>query len=204
MLKKYKLIFLGLLAIGYGCVQLFILTSFADSVLARIRGLEPQPASAVRRLPPGTPVLVEGRISRITPQRYSTLVAYVRSSELPHPEKEPGVWIEDDWVSPALLLDVGPETLPVEPGYALRQTTIQKQTKLANYNGFDRGSQVFVVGTVGAAGTLKAETVYGGTRAKYLFSKTGEKWVGYATALFVIVLGLGFIGVEVMLGRNRR
>ncbi|UOQ55245.1 porin [Hymenobacter cellulosivorans] len=204
MLTKYKLVWMGLLAISYGVVKLWLLASYSDGVLAPLRQLEPQTAAALRQLPAGTPVLVEGRISRITPQRYGTLVAYVRSSAERYSKEQEPIWLENDWVAPALLLEVGSQTVPVEAGYALRNTTIQKLTKRNSYNGFDRGSQVFAVGTVSRAGTIKAETVYGGKRDDYLFKQTGEKWVGYAGALFVLVLGLGLIGVEVVLGRNRR
>jgi hypothetical protein len=204
MLRKYKLVFLGLLAIGYGCIKLWLLAALTDPELGRIRQLEPQPAAVLRQLPAGTPVLLEGRISRVTPQRYGTLVAYVHSSEVRYANKQEPIWLADDWVAPALLLEIGGQTVPVEPGYALRNTTIQKLTKNASYSGFDRGSQVFAVGTVSRAGAIKAQTVYGGQRAGYLAKKTGEKWMEYAVALFVIVLGLGLIGVEVVLGRNRR
>ncbi|TGE29895.1 hypothetical protein [Hymenobacter metallicola] len=204
MLKRYKLVWMGLLAIGYALVQLWVLFNFSDSVLSRLRRLEPLSAAAVRRLPVGSDVLVEGRISQTMPQRYSTLVAYVRSSELRYSEKEPGVWVEDDRVVPALLLETADGTVAVEPGYALEKTARQKQTKRANYNGFERGSEVFVVGTLSRAGTIKAETLYGGQRGAYLFSKTGEKWVGYGSLAFLILLGLVLIAVEVMLGRNRR
>ncbi|UOQ74492.1 hypothetical protein [Hymenobacter cellulosilyticus] len=204
MLNKYKLVWLGLLAIGYGVVKLWLLASYSDAVLAPLRQLEPQTAASLRLLPAGTPVLVEGRISRVTPQRYGTLVAYVRSTAERYSDKQEPIWLEDDWVSPALLLEVGSQTMPIEPGYALRNTTIQKLTKRNSYSGFDRGSQVFAVGTISRAGAIKAETVYGGKRDAYLFKQTGEKWVGYAGALFVLVLGLGLLGVEVVLGRNRR
>ncbi|PJJ59062.1 hypothetical protein [Hymenobacter chitinivorans] len=204
MLKKYKLVFLGLLAMGYGVVKIWLLSSYSGKVLDPIRQLEPQTAAQVRQRPAGTPVLVEGRISKVTPQRYGTLVAYVRSTAERYSKDQEPIWLEDDWVAPALLLEVGAETVPVEPGYALRHTTVQKLTKRNNYSGFDRGSTVFVVGTVSRAGAIKAETVYGGKRDAYLFRQSGEKWVGYAVGLFTIVLGLGLIGVEVVLGRNRR
>lgn len=204
MFKKYKLVFFGALAIAYGCVQLLILTYFSNNILAQIRALEPQPASVVRGLPHGTPVLIEGRISPATPQRYGTLVAYIKSSEVKYSDKEEAVWVEDDWVTPPLLLDVDGTTIPVEAGYTIERSTIHKQRKKINYKGFDRGSQVFAVGVMGPAGAVRATTLYGGKRDDYLFTKTGEKWVGYFSSLFLIALGTVFIAVEVVLGRNRR
>ncbi|MDF7810262.1 hypothetical protein [Hymenobacter sp. YC55] len=202
MFQKYKLVIFGALAIAYGCAQLLALTYFSNTVLDQIRALEPQPASVVRGLPHGTPVLVEGRISSATAQRYGTLVAYVRSSELKYSDKQGAVWVEDDWVTPPLLLDVGGATIPIEAGYMIERSTIQKNRKKVNYKGFDRGSQVFAVGVISPAGAVRATTVYGGKRDDYLFTKTGEKWVGYFSSLFLIALGTVFIVVKLVFGRR--
>ncbi|MCC3160053.1 hypothetical protein LJ737_22640 [Hymenobacter sp. 15J16-1T3B] len=203
MATRHKVILLGALAIAYGCGHIYLQQRYSDTVLDRIRALEPQSAAAVRALPTGAPVLVEGTVAETNPKHNYSLVAYVRSSELKLSRNEPGHWVEDDWVAPRLQLNIAGGTATLEPGYALRKTSVGRQTKLYHYSGFDRGAKVFAVGTRTAAGTIRARALYGGTRDRFLFTSTGETWVTYFTDLFAIGLGTLMIGVTVWATRGR-
>ena len=203
MATRHKVILLGALAIAYGGGHLVLQHRYADTVLDRIRRLEPQSAAAVRALPAGAPVLVEGTIAETNRVRNYGMVAYVRSSELKLSKKEPGHWVEDDWVAPALQLSIPGGTVTLEPGYALRKTSLGRQTKLYHYSGFDRRAKVFAVGTRTAQGTIQARALYGGSRDRFLFTSTGEIWVRYFTDLFAIGLGALMIGVTVWATRRQ-
>jgi hypothetical protein len=203
MAKRFKVMALGALAIGYGSVHLLVQQRYADTVLERIRALEPQSAATVRSRPAGSVVLVEGRIGRSIPARQHNMVAYVRSSELRLSKNEAGPWIADDRVAPALPLEVAGGSLTIEPGYMLQEASSGWQTKRYHYSGFERGAMVFAVGTLTPQGTLRAETVYGGSRQRFLLRKTGETWAGYLADVFAIGLGLLMIGATVWLTRAR-
>lgn len=203
MATRLKVILLGALAIAYGGGHIYLQQRYADTVLDRIRSLEPQSAGAVRALPAGAPVLVEGTVAETNRIRNYSLVAYVRSSELKLAKNEPGQWIEDDRVAPALQLRIPGGTVTLEPGYALRKTSEGRQTKRYHYSGFGRRTRVFAVGTRTAAGTIRAAALYGGSRDRFLFTSTGETWVGYFTDLFAIGLGTLMIGVTVWATRGR-
>jgi hypothetical protein len=203
MATRHKVILLGALAIAYGSGHLYLQHRYSDTVLDRIRALEPQSAGAVQRLPAGAPVLVEGTIAETNKVRNYSMVAYVRSSEVKLSKNEAGHWIEDDWVAPALQLTVPGGSVSLEPGYALRKTPVGRQTKRYHYSGFDRRAKVFAVGTRTAAGTIRATALYGGTRDRFLFSSTGETWVTYFTDLFAIGLGALMITVTVWATHSR-
>jgi hypothetical protein len=170
----------------------------------RIGRLEPQSAAAVRALRPDEPVLVEGTISFANPQRYGRFVTYVRKSEVRLSKDTEAHWIEDDWVTPKLTLDIPGGTAHISAGYTLLNTTEGKQTKLYHYSGLRHGDKAFVIGAAGPAGTIQADALIGGTRKDYLFKRTGETWAGYVGDAFLILLGSLMVGAWWMMVRGQR
>lgn len=184
-----KVLLVGLLAIIGGVASLVLLPRLAGGGEARVRDVAPMSASELRDSPAGAPVVVEGVVSLQNETRYRSLVAYRRLVSIKGPDGQSHP-VEEDRVSPPLLIELADGPVQLEGGYRLEETTRGWSTPQYTYAGFDQGNEVLVVGERTAAGTIKAEIVAGGTRDSYLLRKALGRWSFYVEGLCAVVIGV--------------
>jgi hypothetical protein len=143
--KTLKVFLIGLLAIVGGAAYIFVLPRFAGGVEARVRAQEPMSMSELRERPAGSPVVVEGLVGMQNETRYRSLVAYRRVITVEGPDGH-SYPVEEDRVSPPLSIDLAGGAIQLEGGYRLEATTQTWATSQYNYEGFNQGSKVLVVG----------------------------------------------------------
>jgi hypothetical protein len=203
---------LGLIFIGVGAaLRLFLMPSF-NQAAERVESLPPLTAATLGQGPPGREGLLEGRISERNPTYFRAFVAYVRYEYQGKDEDGNDLWVEDERVTPALLLDLpGGRVQLANSNYALQGDLIQWQIEptltwdnfsgegTKSYRGVERGNAVVALGTVveGAAGHLfRAEWLYRGARTAYIEGQRSSAeivgWVGFAFLLVgAVILGVG-------------
>lgn len=188
--------FLGLLGAVFGGVGVFLLlTDGPRRESTRAETLPAVSATQLASLPPGTAVLLEGRIAPTTPVGFRDFVAWRRERfegvETSGPSKGREIWKHVETVSPPLRVTTATGEVPVvNDGYDLRAPTSQwRETTSGSTGIFDRrpegatgfraGDRVIVDGRVvlepGLEGALptravQAAVLSGGDRVSYLAS----------------------------------
>jgi hypothetical protein len=207
---------LPFLAVGIG-IGVFA-TRSVQAELARAEALQPSSAAALRQRGLGSEVLVEGRIDPRTPLQFRDFVAYEQAEYRGTDEDDDEVWVVEERVLPALLIDAG-GTLTIAEGYTLQgEHAHWQESDTLQWNGFTgegtkrytglvANQPVMAIGTVGSGGaapTLNAEFVYAGTREAYLADRRNTiaflPWFG---AIFGLV-GLGLMSAPVISWVRRR
>jgi hypothetical protein len=182
----------------------------AGSCAARqqVDELAAAPLLSIEQLPAleaGQPVAVEGRISERNTAAHESLVVFVAREyggvDCDDDGSCSAIWAEVERVSPAIWLDLPGGRLRLsntdydllnapETWYTDREP-IEDQT--LEYAGFRMGNPVFAAGTIdtGDGRTLRAEFLFGGSRADYL---TAERDSADSLLLMGLIFGsFGFI-----------
>lgn len=202
----------GLVFVGVGAGLATLGAGDARAAAERAERLAPLSAAALEDGQPGREALVEGRVSARNPALFQDLVAYVREEYRGSDDNRRDMWAEDERRTPALLIDLpdgaasladgqyaldNPPQSWQEPGGKRWDGFAGEGTK--RYRGLRAGDQVVAVGTLveGREGLeLRAEWVYGGTRAQYIEGQRGSAaflpWFGGLFALIgAVVAGIG-------------
>lgn len=216
---------IGLVFLAAG-VALFVFgTRSAERERARIEALPPADAGTLAGLPPGSEVLVEGRLSAAQPALFRDFVAYERLERETGTDDEERRWSSRERRTPALRVEVTGGTVWVREGYALRGARWWQDPKVTGgretgYSGLVAAERVVVVGQAtqrrpaeqgglpgpGLGPEVEAEFVAPGDRAGHLDRIASERsvsrWLG---ALFgglgLLMLGLGG-GLEALRRRS--
>jgi hypothetical protein len=199
---------LGFIALGY-----FVGVGMAgdsQAQVARAEQLLAADAAGVASSAVGTELLVEGRLSSANPAGFRDYVAYVREEFRGVEQNSMERWVEDERLTPPLLVEavgvvrlanedyqlLGPHERWQEEGLNWSR---REQEGTKRYRGWLAERPVMVIGTVtqGAEGNqLRAELVFGGTRAEYIAGEGSAAgffpWIGAGMALLggaLVVLG---------------
>jgi hypothetical protein len=201
------------LAIGIG-VGYFGSRAAADEAVRaeELRALSPGQAE---RLVIGDEVLVEGVISERNSQLYRQFVAYIREEYQGTDDDGDPRWSEDERVTPRLLIEVGEvggtllqignEDYRIEQPHETWQDqqglnySVFGDTNTRRYSGFVTGKPITAIGEVqrGSEGPeLRAEFIYGGTRAAYIQAQRDDAaflpWFGFIFGCVgAILIGIG-------------
>ena len=195
------LVSFGLIFVGLGYFFGVNMAGEARAGADRAERLTPAHAATLERAAPGTELLVEGTLSPQNQPRFRDFVAYVREEFRGADDNGDDKWVEDERVTPPLLLEadglvqianadytlISPHERWQEAGLNWSSST-EEGTK--RYAGLVAGRPVTTIGAVtqGREGnTLQAELIYGGTRQSYIASQREASsilpWVGLAVAL---------------------
>ena len=225
----WLLLFLGSIFFIIGVAATLIFGYIFTGQVRQMEALPLSPAAALNARPPGSQVLVEGQISRRNEKRFRSFVVYWAEEFRGWNEKNDNlnqaIWVEIERVTPPLRLDLpdgpvrianndytfqsgtmgsaeGPVTWQDREDLVWDQST---QMGTRHYTGLEIGSPVLALGVVtetveGRA--LRAEWLYGGTRAGYLTRQREAvaliTWLG---PLFAVI-GLGIMALGVWLWRR--
>lgn len=158
---------------------------------ARLAALPSPDALAIRDIPTGTEVIVQGTVAGNQPAVFRNFVAYFKEEEERDAKQRErrGYWKVVESVTPALELAGANGILRVvntNYGIIFPATRWRDTSKVIDtaYSGLVANEAVFVHGRV-AAGGLEAATVGSGTRASYLATVAGNADVAWW-------LGVGF------------
>jgi hypothetical protein len=169
---------------------------------ARAANLEPLAAAALQRQAPGAEVLVEGTLSPRNEARFREFVAYVRQEFRGADQNGDDRWVEDERVTPPLLVEASGPVLVANERYEMvglherwqeegLEWSSREQQGTKRYFGLVAGRPVTVIGKVVPAPegqALAAELVYGGTRAEYIaLQQQNAGWLPWFGALFGLV-----------------
>jgi hypothetical protein len=201
---------LPFIALVFGAVAggLILLGRDAAREAARVAQLSPLSATVLEDSPPGQAALIEGRISERNRQRLREFVVYVREEYRGSDDDGDPKWSEDKRVTPPLLIELADGRVQIENAdYRLERAPVTWQEDTAlwwngisgegtkRYTGFVAGDSVTAIGTVvqGREGrALKAERLYGGSRADYIADKRSDAailpWIGGALGLVSAIL----------------
>jgi hypothetical protein len=209
------------LAIGIGIG--YFASRAAASEAARVEALQPLSANQAERLVIGDEVLVEGVISERNSPSYRQFVAYIREEYQGTDDDGDPRWSEDERITPRLLIEIGEvggTLLQIgNEDYRLEQPheTWQDQeglnyslfgdTNTRRYAGLVIGKPITAIGEVqrGSEGPeLRAEFVYGGTRAAYIQAQRDDAaflpWFGFIFGCVGVIL----LGSGAFVARQRR
>ncbi|HXV43733.1 MAG TPA: hypothetical protein VEC96_11780 [Anaerolineae bacterium] len=208
---------LGLIFISVGLALLLFFMPSLNQAAERVESLPSLTAATLAQGPPGREGLLEGRISERNPTYFRDFVAYVRYEYQGRDNDNDNEvrWVEDERVTPPLLLDLPGGRVQLEnSNYDLQGDLIQWQTEptltwdnfsregTKSYYGVERGNAVVALGTVveGAAGRLfRAEWLYRGARTAYIEGQRGSaRVVGWLGGVFSFI-GAGILGLGVWL-----
>jgi hypothetical protein len=185
------------LAIGGTVVAMFAPGAIAARH-ARMVALPSPDHAALVDLPPGSEVLVDGRIARDQPVLFRDFVAFVKEEEdRGKSDDDRREWKVRDRQAPPLHIErTGDEPLRiVNFGYGIwgAKTVWNDTSKIIDtrYTGLVSGEAVAIHGRT-AAGGLEAIEVASGTRASYLADILGNIGVAWW-------LGAGFIGIGTLM-----
>lgn len=220
-IQNFILPAIGLLFAILGALVVFYFAPTFNQAAAGVERMSPLTAATLAESPAGQEGLIEGRISETNPLQFRLFVAYVRyeyrGQDNDNGNDNESKWVEDERVTPALLLDLpGGRVQLANSDYQLEGMRVKWQSDSTltwnswsgegtkSYEGLERGNPVLAMGTVveGANGReFRAEWLYGGARDTYLddqrTSAQVTRWVGLA---FLVVGGIIFgLGVWVWL-----
>jgi hypothetical protein len=177
----------------------------------RLTALAP---SALDRLVPGAELLVEGALSPRNSVQFRSYLAYIRAEFRGTDEDGDSEWVVDERVTPRLLVEVDGqsgallqignsdylierphETWQASEGLSYNGLT-GEGTKY--YQGLLADRRVMVIGLMQAGSEgpeLRAELIYGGTRAEYIAAKrAAAAWLPWFGLIFV---GIGLIPLAI-------
>lgn len=198
------------LAVGVGMATLG--TRQARAEAERAERLAPLGAAALDDSQPGREVLVEGRVSARNRALFRDFVAYLREEYRGSDDNNRDKWVEDERHTPPLLIELSGGTVALaddqyrldnpahtwqEPGARSWNGFTGEGTK--RYRGFAAGDPVMAIGVLvrGREGLdLRAEWLYGGTRADYIAGQRSSAaflpWFGGLFALIgTLIAGAG-------------
>ena len=211
-IEKLILPALGFIFAGIGAALLGYFVPWLNQAATRIEGLAPLTAVLLANSPPGQTGLVEGRISERNPTQFRLFVAYVRYEYQGEDEDGDSQWVEDERVTPPLLLDLPGGRVQLENSdYDLQGNLIEwlsepnltwdrvKREGTKSYRGFERGNSVLAVGAIverAKEREFRAEWLYSGTRTEYLEAQHSSaevtNWIGWVFILIgVVAFSLG-------------
>lgn len=219
----WLLLFLGGIFFVVGIAATLIFGYLFTGQAQQIESLPLSPAAALSTGPLGSQVLLEGQISRRNEKRFRSFVAYwaeeFRGWKAENDNSNQAIWVEVERVTPPLRLELADGPVRVangdyvfhsgNMGSAEGPITWQDQEDLVwdqsagigtrHYTGLEVGSPVLALGAItetveGRA--LRAEWLYGGTRAGYLTRQREAvallTWLGSLFAVIgLILMGLG-------------
>jgi len=208
-IEKLILPVLGFIFAGIGAALLWYFVPLLNQAAARIEGLAPLTAVLLANSPPGQIGLIEGRISERNRTQFRLFVAYVRYEYQGEDDDGDSQWVEDERVTPPLLLDLPGGRVQLENSdYDLQGDLIEwlsepnltwdrlNREGTKSYRGFERGNPVLAVGAIvqGATGReLRAEWLYRGTRTEYIEDQRSStevaSWIGWD---FVLIGAVAF------------
>lgn len=174
---------------------------------ARVERLSPLARAALDDRLAGQEALLEGRISAQNPALFQDFVAYLREEYRGRGKNRS--WGEVERFTPPLLIDLPDGTAALaddqyllnHPPHTREEPGAQGWFGIINEGatrerGFRAGDPVLALGTLasGREGlVLRAEWLYGGTRAEYLDNQrraaAGLSWLGVCIALIGLVVG---------------
>lgn len=214
MVVRLFLIFFGLALLLLGIYLGVALAGDSRARASRAAELTPATASALAGQQAGTPVLVEGVVSPRNRPRFRTFVAYVRQEFRGADESGDERWIEDERVTPPLLLEAAGPVQVANESYELVGLHERWQEEGLNwsrrteegtkrYFGIVTGRPVMVLGTVvpGEQGNrVAAELIFAGTRAEYVaLQQQNAGWLPWFGLLFgSLGAAMIFVGVWVL------
>lgn len=183
--------------------------------------------AAVVQIEAGSEVLIEGRISQLNQPHYRDFIAYVREEYRGTSDNGVALWVEDQRVTPALLIDLaGGSVRLANNDYRLDSPHQRWQTSdklfapnagiagTKRYTGLIGDLPVTAIGVLvyGPGGAeLRTSFIFGGTRAEYIASQFGAAaylpWLGLCAAVIGITLianSIRRIGVRTAAGSPKR
>jgi hypothetical protein len=215
-MKIQKLILpaIGLLFAGLGALVVWYFAPSFNQAAARVERLSPLTSALLAESPVGQEGLIEGRVSERNPLHFRLFVAYVRYEYRGREDDNDNEvkWVEDERVTPALLLDLPGGRVQLANGdYSLQGKLVTWQSEptlnwdswsgegTKSYEGLERGNPVVAIGTVveGATGReFRAEWLYGGNQAAYIEEQRTSaeiaRWVGLVFLLIgAVIFGVG-------------
>lgn len=211
-MKPEKLILpvLGLFFAGVGAVVLWFFVPSFDEAAARVERLSPLTTATLAERPTGQESLLEGRVAEPNPTHFRLFVAYVRSEYRGRDDDDDAIWVEDERVTPALLLDLpGGRVQLANSDYVLQGRLVEWQSEASlnwdssrqegtkAYRGLERGNPVLALGSIveGAAGReFQAEWLYQGSRATYLGDQQSSANIATWIGLAFLLIGAGLFG----------
>ncbi len=212
---KIFLVLFGLSFIGLGYFVGIVMAGDARNAVRQANELAPVSAAALAESALGSPVLVEGALSVQNEVRFRDFVAYVRQEFRGADSDGNERWIEDERVTPRLLIETGGMVRLANEDYTLSgphaywaeeglnwSSRTEEGTK--RYSGLVAERPVLAIGEVVAGPTgneLQARLLYGGTRSQYIEEQQSSAdwlgWIGIDVAIFgVAVIGLGLWGLR--------
>ena len=217
LIARAFLLGIGLIFIAVGVALATVGARQASAEADRAERLLPLSAAALDDGRPGREVLVEGRVSARNRALFQGFVAYVREEYRGSDDDHKDKWSEDERRTPPLLIDLAGGVVTLaddqydldspphawqEPGALTWNGFTGEGTK--RYRGFQAGDPAMAIGTLvlGREGVeLRAERLYGGTRADYIAGRRGSAaflpWFGGLFALIGAVVAA--VGAWVLL-----
>lgn len=213
MVRSFLVLF-GLAFVALGVFLGVFVAGESRASADRAERLVPAGAAALASAAPGSELLVEGTVSPRNTARFRDFVAYVREEFRGADDNGDEKWLEDERVTPPLLIEAGGPVQLANDDYSLDgpheywkeeglnwSSSTEEGTK--RYRGFVAGRPAMAIGTAapGAEGNeLRAEFVYGGTRAQYIAERRSSAsifpWVGLAVGL--AGAAVSFVGAWVL------
>jgi hypothetical protein len=187
----------------------FFVPSFGEAA-ARVERLSPLTAVTLAESPAGQEGLIEGRIAERNPVHFRLFVAYVRSEYRGRDDDDDAIWVEDERVTPPLLLDLpGGRVQLANNDYALQGRLVEWQSEAnltwdsasqegtKSYRGLERGNPVLALGSIveGPTGReFQAEWLYNGTRTTYIEDQRNSADIATWIGRVFLLIGAGLLG----------
>jgi hypothetical protein len=172
----------GLALGGAGAVILIFGVPLSRNAALRVERLRPLSATAFQSVQPGSRAIVEGRIDAENRSLARGFAAFRHEQY----RKMYDSWDHSDEQKPSLLLALPDGYVRISQGtYRMEHARVLQEDSLNRFEGFLPGDTVLAAGRVERSGegvVLRAELLYGGTRARYLDQQQSEhrlfRWLG--------------------------
>ncbi|MEI6777274.1 MAG: hypothetical protein WCK70_10255 [Chloroflexales bacterium] len=221
--RFFSMITLVLMGSVFLCIGV-VLGSFgargANAEADRAERLSPLSAAAIGDAQPGSEALLEGSLSARNPLRFRDFVAYIREEYRGSDSKKNAKWVEDQRVTPPLLVDVVGGSVQISNDtYRLAGPHARWEDAGGHYwNGFTgegskryaglvMGRPVMVIGQIqpGTEGPeVRAELIFGGTRAEYIADRRDTARILPIVGGILGCVGVLLLGIAAWAGLRRR